>query len=264
MCLNLIEQEVMEGMQFDILPLRGTDFETVSSSLERLIPNEIYRLTIYSASGYSSFLRALYSLPHTFRDTYMFGAYSKNELLGFSEWKQVGTSFFLNSLFIMPEYQSCGVGSQLLAHGLSVAKQMQYTSVELDVFESNTHAYSWYRTKGFERTASKHWLTGKNAYVDEGIPRNVSIIDYPLAEAAQSQYGFSRFLCKIGERGYSVGRIRDELFRLQLSETESHGQLLAALAGLDERRSLLLISDQETVPGFAYTCSSIRMKRTMM
>lgn len=248
-------------MSIEIIPLLEADIAKVTHALKTMIASDIYGLTLYSSPGYSSFLRDFFSLPACFRDSYFFGAYRKNELLGFSEWKKTGDTLFLNLLFILPEYQSRGIGLMLLQHGRSLAKEMNCSWIELDVFASNQRACKWYAALGFDQIAMKHWLVGKNPSAHLPLSLDVVVKDYPQAIAAHERFGFSRFAVAINESEYAVGRIRDELYRVHASDLESCRDLFSVLNSLEEQRALLLISDNECLTGFRKICSSLRMRR---
>lgn len=57
--------------------------------------------------------------------------------------------FYLNSLYVLPEYQGYGIGKQLSILAENLAIELGYDKIWLGVMEQNTSAVEWYKKSGY-------------------------------------------------------------------------------------------------------------------
>lgn len=69
--------------------------------------------------------------------------------------------FFLNSLYVLPEYQGKGIGSQLLRACEGFAESLKADEVWLGVMEQNVSALGWYKKSGFQFVSKAPFTMGK-------------------------------------------------------------------------------------------------------
>lgn len=73
----------------------------------------------------------------------------------------------LERLYILPEYFGRGVGEALMRACLHEAKQQDYESVWLGVWEHNDRARAFYRKLGFRDVGEKVFQLGKDLQTDK-------------------------------------------------------------------------------------------------
>ena len=69
--------------------------------------------------------------------------------------------FYINSLYILPEFQGIGIGKQLLKIATQKAKLLGYNKIWLDVMAGNTKAIIWYKQQDFVFTENGTFRMGK-------------------------------------------------------------------------------------------------------
>jgi ribosomal protein S18 acetylase RimI-like enzyme len=69
--------------------------------------------------------------------------------------------FYLNSLYILPEYQSKGIGSRLLRACEDFALSLNADEVWLGVMTQNVSALEWYKKIGFQFVREEPFTMGK-------------------------------------------------------------------------------------------------------
>jgi len=68
--------------------------------------------------------------------------------------------FYLNSLYVLPEYQGKGIGSRLLQASERFALTLHAPEVWLGVMMQNTAAVDWYRRIGFQFVSEEPFTMG--------------------------------------------------------------------------------------------------------
>jgi ribosomal protein S18 acetylase RimI-like enzyme len=69
--------------------------------------------------------------------------------------------FYLNSLYILPEYQGKGIGSQLLQVCEDFALSLNADEIWLGVMAQNVSALEWYKKIGFQFVREEPFTMGK-------------------------------------------------------------------------------------------------------
>jgi len=68
--------------------------------------------------------------------------------------------FYLNSLYVLPEFQGFGVGRELSVLAENIALALQYDKIWLGVMEQNIKAIEWYSKNGFVFPESEPFQMG--------------------------------------------------------------------------------------------------------
>jgi len=69
--------------------------------------------------------------------------------------------FYLNSLYVLPEYQGYGIGKKLSAVAEKTALGLGYDEIWLGVMEQNISSVEWYKKNGYVFTQSEPFQMGK-------------------------------------------------------------------------------------------------------
>ena len=94
----------------------------------------------------SAFLSELYSL-HTHLYLVLF---YQEQMIGFVGLRITGSDGHVTNIAVLPDFQSRGLGSLLLAEVEQFARKNNCQTLSLEVRVSNVDAQRLYRTKGFE------------------------------------------------------------------------------------------------------------------
>ncbi|GGG14981.1 GNAT family N-acetyltransferase [Paenibacillus abyssi] len=82
------------------------------------------------------------------------------------KWRDhAGTPCCIHRLAVRPDRQGKGLGKQLLRSAEHLAKQQGYTSVRIDVYQSNATAISLYEKNGYLRIGEVRYPMRKLPYV---------------------------------------------------------------------------------------------------
>lgn len=66
------------------------------------------------------------------------------------------------SLYILPQFQGCGIGSRFLTMANTTAQQRQYQYITLGVMSDNLKSKNWYEHQGFRFTTEEPFIIGKS------------------------------------------------------------------------------------------------------
>ena len=134
--------------------LKTTWFDTYS----KFIPEE--DLTFYLNETYNNDkLKLLLNNP----DTKIFIAEVESKSAGMMRVSEdkLQKRFYLNSLYVLPDYQGFGVGKELSILAENIALSLQHDKIWLGVMEKNTTAMNWYKKNGFVFPEEEPFQMGK-------------------------------------------------------------------------------------------------------
>jgi diamine N-acetyltransferase len=100
---------------------------------------------------------------HDDPDTWSFVAEAGGHVVGYARGKinQEQKRFFLESLYVLPEFQRKGIGGELLKMIESKAQEHNYSSVWLGVMVQNIPSLEWYKKLGFQFVEESPFQMGK-------------------------------------------------------------------------------------------------------
>ena len=100
----------------------------------------------------------LYDDPHTTS----FVAEIKGNIIGYARMKvnHEQNRFYLESLYVLPEFQGKGIGTDLLKMVEQTAQQLSFNQIWLGVMEQNVPSLEWYKKLGFQFTEQSPFQMG--------------------------------------------------------------------------------------------------------
>ncbi|WLR61506.1 GNAT family N-acetyltransferase [Guptibacillus hwajinpoensis] len=240
-----------------IRPLISEETEKIPSLIQSGIRADIYPLTIYSSEKYKFFVDDTMKQAKT----KFIGAFHKDTLLGFAEWRLNDVEIFLNNIYIKGSHRGLGIGTQLLEYGLSQFRTPTTRYFSLDVFDNNQNAKLWYERIGMEKQHVTYWHIAKQRRLEtnNGLVL-ASVSNLKDADEQHTKYGFSMLQISTENGNYEIGRITNDYYRIHQSEALSDEQLRLKLNEMNPYRKLLFLSKSSNVNGFKAVCTSNRMK----
>ncbi len=245
-----------------IAPLRNKDAHLIPKLIESGMNRSIFPLTIFSSKGYEAYINNLLTIAEKNRRVKLYGAFVDDHLAGYTEWRILEESLFLNNIYVFPEYQGFGFGKSLLVeHGKDLLHEYEKSTISLDVFADNKAAIHWYEKIGFINKQSTYWYVGEQtARTDSNSPTGCYVENYPNAEAEHKAYGFSMLTCSTRNGSYQIGRIKNQYYRITNPKFLHDYELLHYLYELDPCRRLIVLTNEEDLPNhYTLVCKSNRM-----
>lgn len=221
--------------------------------LTKLIMNEEQlQPTIYSSEGYLNYLYEQFRLPIDLRETIFLGIVEDGQLLGFSELrKQVDGLYGINAC-VKPECRIKGIGTILFEKSIDYAIRSGVKFIDLDVYEKNKIAYPMYLKLGFIKQAEHVRYIGEMCPPEYEQDFNINkcfIKQYAQAQITHQTFGFSSLQIQTSTGEYSIGRIRDEFYRITSLKALLDSELMQILYQIDPKRKLFILipNDQHTI-----------------
>ena len=240
-----------------IRPLFSKDTEKIPKLIQSGIRADIFPLTIYSSGKYKCFINDRMKQP----ETKFIGAYQKNSLLGYAEWRLNDEEIFLNNIYIHDRHRGLGIGTQLLEYGINHFSISTTKFFSLDVFDDNKKAKIWYERIGLEKQHVTYWQISKQK--EFGMNKRLvhaSVSNLKEADEQHAKYGFSMLRILTERANYEIGRITNGYYRIHQLEALSDDRLRLTLNEMDPHRQLLFVSETPFVDDFETVCTSNRMK----
>lgn len=107
-----------------------------------LLASERDNLFIYKSLGKSYLKEYDYE-----RNVFAFAAYRNKEMIGFTSGCASGNDMFIRSLYVIPEYQGCGIGTKLLNASERAASLVAF-NMELFSLDSSV---GFYKQRGYKK-----------------------------------------------------------------------------------------------------------------
>ena len=133
-------------------------YEQAASLLRLIVPQPCLGLTPYDSPRFGAFLAAAAAVPPPMRTLLLRGVVSSDRLTAVADWRVLGRVLFLNGIAVAADHRGVGVGTQLVADGVSLAKSLGCSALELDVAVGNDPAAALYDRAGFERVGVTTWV----------------------------------------------------------------------------------------------------------
>ena len=122
----------------------------------------------------SNFVNYLEDLIHS-KDNFFYVVKINGMIEGFLHIRCISVFLFLNNIAISNSFSKKGLGKKLLKFALKdIEEKYDGTTVfKLDVFKSNTQAYTWYQKLGFKVEYEKTWFELINLTSDQNKSPNI-------------------------------------------------------------------------------------------
>ncbi|MDB5144676.1 MAG: hypothetical protein JWQ66_3389 [Mucilaginibacter sp.] len=127
---------------------------------------EISKFLIYADDNYLNYLKKI-SLDKQNVYIYYLKNTDNDDFIGFTLFKKINSSLFLNQFIIENAYQNKGLGKYLLINSIKMIESTigkgAFKNLELEAFSSNILVNQWYRKMGLEVCGIRSWyLASKN------------------------------------------------------------------------------------------------------
>ncbi len=102
---------------------------------------------------------------HDDPDTWSFVAEIGDHVVGYARGKinHEQDRFYLESLYVLPEYQGKGIGTELLKMVEKTAEQNSHSTLWLGVMVQNIPSIEWYKNHGFQFVEETPFQMGKTS-----------------------------------------------------------------------------------------------------
>jgi ribosomal protein S18 acetylase RimI-like enzyme len=152
------------------------------------VPASCAGLVAYHASGYRRFLQAALAPPAAARTVILRCIRLGDEVRAVADWRLLDRQLFLNGIATRATERGRGYGRRLLDDGLAVARQLNCTTVALDVSLENARARQLYQRMGFADRSTAAWANTVGGWPADAP--EIRILDWPSFAAHRSAYGF--------------------------------------------------------------------------
>ncbi|NQT14850.1 MAG: GNAT family N-acetyltransferase [Planctomycetes bacterium] len=232
---------------FRIRPAEVSDASGIVDILRAEFPPELLRFTIFGCSGIERHLRDVISHQDLGSNTWYVLGREDADVLGFTEIRRDVDALFINHGYILPAARGPGVGTSLLFHGVTRARTLNQSRVELDVFHENYTVRRGHRALGFREASEQLWLElGPDDWIG-GDNEGWYAAGLALADRIHEAYGFSEFDLETRSRSYRIGRLGGSLFRATDAAVLADPSASHALKTLDPNRTLLCIDKTDAI-----------------
>ena len=190
-----------------------------------------------------------------------------SEVVGYYHAIQRENALLLNYIATSSQHRGNCIGTRLLQDCQTAAEGAGVGAVELEVFESNAAAVSWYEKNGFKVVRGTHWYRISTRYIPP-VDAPATVFDSELsgALAEERRRGFSKIACSWQGRQLVVGLIARHTCKLLESNDTAPQEVAGMISSLFPSREYLVISSPEslkTAPSFIGHEHSFRMRKTL-
>lgn len=226
-----IEELKKENLKFIV--------ELVRSSFEKkyLIPS------IYRAKGIEKFISN--ELDNHFSPYKYFVMWENDVIVGYAEYKVFEGQFtaFLNIIAVNNEFKNKGIGKKLYEYTKNKFIEDGFSSIALDVYESNEIALNWYLTFGFTKKSSNSFYEIE-AKLNCEYKSKICIQNFPHYKELQKIYGFYFLDILIENESYKVGTIEKDII-VRGNYTEQLKNQLPFLSKQQEINKFYLLGNEK-------------------
>jgi len=208
------------------------------------------KATIYYNNQCSNYLTSLVNSNSIITNYYYFFKYEDDKLIGFSEWRKLKNSLFLNNIYVDEKQQGKGIGKLLFEKGVSLCNKLGINNITLDVFLNSTKAHKWYQNMGFKEISQAYYykIPMPNNITDEkNVHEDIFISNYPQAALLEKEFGFT--IIQLGNE--SIGILNPYYFRINNLKILSNKAIMQKLSLFNSHRDLLFISEEKRLQGGA-------------
>jgi ribosomal protein S18 acetylase RimI-like enzyme len=224
---------------------------TTSFNPDYLIPS------IYRTKGIKSFINSEIKNPYSPFEYYVLSN-RKKELLAFAEFKIFNTKAFLNIIATSLTYKNKGFSTILFNKCFQDLSIRGYSTVELDVFRSNSVAINWYSNLGFEETESYQMFIGDLSHSKNDLDF-IQIANYPQFCLLFNKLGFAYLEINLNNESVKIGVIK-EAFIVRNIYSEELMNLLNIISDKLGIKYVYFILKKDNYPKIKKIDTIVRMK----
>lgn len=161
----MIEFKYLETADWDKIQMIA--YETWPDTFGLIIPDEQIAYMLNQFYNEESLKKQMLDNGHKF-----ILAQKEDRPLGFISYQLNYNSepkLMIHKLYILPEAQGLGIGSNLLQHLSDIASQNNNNKLCLKVFFKNTNAISFYKKQGFKKIGTETTDIGNNYSILDDI-----------------------------------------------------------------------------------------------
>lgn len=177
-------------------------YAPAASLLRLIVPQPCLGLTPYDSPRFDAFLAAAAAVPSSMRTLLLRGVVSEaGELVAVADWRVLGRVLFLNGIAVAHSHRGAGLGTELVADGVRLAKSLGCSAAELDVAVGNDPAAALYERAEFEPVGVTTWVelsgealapapTGSVLVAPARTATTWRVRNWPMFSAHFTAYGF--------------------------------------------------------------------------
>jgi ribosomal protein S18 acetylase RimI-like enzyme len=223
-----------------IAPATPADVPGMMALVEECFSPTWRSVMLYGAPGAGHYAADLIRRQDAGGDTaFLVARGTDGQVRGFVEVRRLAGSIHMNNMATGAAARGQGVYAALMAEGVRLGRAEGYTRASCDVFVDNP-IRTYLLKIGYRVSGALAWQA---ASLPGGpMPAGVYFAGLPQADAAHTQFGFSR-VDVFTTRGahYDVGRLGTRWFRVTDPSLVAESDVLVALHNLDPDRELLAI-----------------------
>ena len=216
----------MTNEEYSIRSIVKEDVKKVVGLVRSSFEKEYLISSIYRGKGIEKFISN--ELDNQFSSYRYFILCHENDIAGYVEFKifESTSVAFLNIIAISNDYKQKGVGRKLFDFSRSFFSHRGFSSIQLDVYKTNTVALNWYLSLGFkQKSFNSFYKIGLD--VKNQKPNQIYIQNYPQYKELHKIFGFYFLDITIAFENMRLGTIENDLFVRGVYTQSLREQLLA-------------------------------------
>lgn len=195
-----------EKVNIDFLEFK--DLEAIIHLVRNSFNDNHLKASIYKTKGILTFLES--EILNKYSPYIYLAAKIDDKVVGFAEFKlfKDSSTAFLNMISTSVDHKGKGIANKLIHFSIEYFKELNFSNVQLDVFESNIVAKKWYEGLGFciedSNCFSKLNISGA---IDVICSNDIVINNLGQFQCLYRQFGFSFLQVMIDSKNVSIGVI---------------------------------------------------------
>lgn len=218
---------------------RTADLESIASLMRLSFAAHMHPYLTYAQHGIAAYLAKIVENPALFPGYRLRTAADEHGAVrGFAEFRVNDGEGFLTYICVAPDARRTGLATRMIADFFAMHPQV--ARLDLDVFEDNASALSFYERLGFTGDTALAWLVRP---LPPAMERSVRIDNAAASLAVFDAYGFCELAAQSDGTRRRLGRIGSQVLRCFGPETFEDESLLAAIRYLLPQldRALLIL-----------------------
>lgn len=163
--------------------------------------------SIYRCKGIQTFIQS--ELVNPFSPYVYWVAVYKDQVIGFSELKcfHETQTAFLNMIATDVNFKGKGIANLMFEYFYNYFKNKKFTSIQLDVFESNLIAKRWYEKLNFSTVSEQFFYKMEDSFANNKA--SIHITNATQCKVLYDNLEFSFVQASSEDKSYTVGLIKD-------------------------------------------------------